>query len=943
MSEESSLISIVQQQIADTTPSSGKYFKIFGAIEKDFTVSHQSFESFIIDILALLQTSNGKYFSDRYNAVQNQTVFNPATYGLPLCEKITEHVSQVRVNINFSFSDRGSDELLGEFFIYKCVKALQDIILGLFFISHQDSQEFCKELFCFVLQSDTWIVGDNRFMKLSFVFPYAKVNTEHLNRGVLYYFRKNLIDNDIIKDDLLKMPIGDIENYIPDTGIYIPLYGCKENKLEPPCLLRGVYSSIEDPEMYSNITDEKMLPFYVDFMNSPIINPYESSLILNRYVDRSALELFESKIDLLPLILSNSFTNSILRLNSGVDLNLTPETKKVEIKTESFVNCVYDKFSKLAELIPMLAPSRTIEENKYYWMDIGKALHNIYSGTEYGLTTFQNITTDQSLKMDCEEVYYKFQAEILDIRTIEEFAKQDSPEQYKMWKRHQYWEKIPEMLSLASMNVAEPIAEYFSLEFVYDRLNGEWFHFVNNRLKRDIGALELIKAIREHFIQVFYAYRDELTNKSMAEQTKAGKKYYEDLIKEVGKGILKFSDLSFLQSVVRACTVFMFDDHLYVKTDENLHLTGCTNGVIECFDDTITFRKGKLQDYITKSTNIPFPTHMTEDDVRVKFMRKYYSQVFTDQHLCHYFMKWSSSILKGGNDEKFFMNWIGDPNASKSQMLKFFQIALGEYCVAFPNHLITININSNSGRPEPALEKAKGAKLVFASETDASEQLHVGHIKGFTGNDTYTCRTLNKEGGERTLTFKLIHISNVICSVPGADEGYKIREVIIPYTSRWVDNAPADVNEQYRQRVFPIDLDFSNKIRFFANAHLWLMFMNYPLYRKEKIRVLPRIVKEITNQHHLDIDVMYNFVKDRLQLNWIGDPKDKVINRSVTSNAEDLFNIYKRWFRICYGNKVESLNFIEFRNEMVKRLGQQENGYWYGVCPRQEGGGSGSI
>ena len=57
-------------------------------------------------------------------------------------------------------------------------------------------------------------------------------------------------------------------------------------------------------------------------------------------------------------------------------------------------------------------------------------------------------------------------------------------------------------------------------------------------------------------------------------------------------------------------------------------------------------------------------------------------------------------------------------NASKSQVLKFVQAALGDYCVIIPNHVITVNINSNTGKPEPAIEGSKGARAGVAAETD---------------------------------------------------------------------------------------------------------------------------------------------------------------------------------------------------------------------------------
>lgn len=942
MSDSNLLISLIQQQIADTSQTSGRFYKILSPTEKEFTVSINGFEDYIVNLLALLNRSNRKYFDDKFNAMRDKTEFIPTNYGFTLCEKISNYISPIRINVNLKFGNLEKNLFFQDDFIYKCISILQEIIVGVFSIEHDDNSGLCKELICFALKTDPWIEDDHVFINLCFLFPYARVNLEYINRAVVHHFRKNIVSEDIFKDFLNQTPIGDIKTIIPELSEYVPVYGCKSKQNEAPLLLKGVYSYIEDLPSNEEAMNETTLPFYVDYYTSEFTNPLRSALIINRYIDINCL--VDDRFELLPLMTSIFYYDGILKINPNVDLSPTDiSTKQMEPKYESKVNCTYDKFTKLAELIPMISRSRTTTTYRYFWETIGKAIHNIYSGTTFGLETFINITSDIELKDECKELYDKMHNEILDIRTIEQFAAEDSPDQYKMWKKSQYVHKIPSLLTLANLNVAEVIAEFFSLEYVFDRLNKEWYHFTSNRCKRDVGGLEFIKSIRDNFTPILYEYSDELNSKSMAEQTRAGKKYYEDQIKEVRKAILKFSDLNFLNSVLKACEIFMFDDNLYVKTDEDKALTGCMNGVIECYGDNITLRPGKLQDYITKNTNIRFPTCFDWNDTKVQFVRKYYGQVHTDQHLCHYFMKWMASILLGGNHEKFFMNWIGEANASKSQVLKFLQLALGDYCVMFPNHLITVNINSNSGRPEPALEKAKGAKLAVVAETDISERLHVGQIKKFTGNDTYTNRTLNKEGGERSLTFKLVHMSNIICSVEGADEAYNIREVIIPFLSKWVDNAPYDISEQYAQRRFQIDLDFSDRIKYYAQAQLWLMFMYYPIYRKEKIRILPDIVKRVTLKHHLDIDVFHNFIKDRVQYHYIGDPKDKILNKNVTTTLFELFNIYKRWFKMCYGHKNEPLDYIKFGNELVKRIGDDDNGVFYGLAPRQEVAASGGI
>ena len=205
-----------------------------------------------------------------------------------------------------------------------------------------------------------------------------------------------------------------------------------------------------------------------------------------------------------------------------------------------------------------------------------------------------------------------------------------------------------------------------------------------------------------------------------------------------------------------------------------------------------------------------------------------------------------------------------------------------------------------------------------------------------TSNDVYFNRTLNKEGCERILSFVLIAMSNIVNDAPNADEAYFVREVIIPFLSKWVDNAPLDVEEQYRQRRFPIDLDFSNKIKHYGQANLFLMWYYYPIYRREGIRVLPDLVKRVTMKHQRDLDVIFNFIHSKLQSYFIGDPKDRNPDTNKKSTVSDLHAIYKKWYRSAYGMDIAPLDQFKFRDEMVRRIGSpDDNDIWYGITPKQ--------
>lgn len=947
MQNHYSLISLINQHSSIQGQGSGIKYKLISGTIQEINVPYNTFTDFTEGVLAYINDSMTIYYKERDKEINNDQEFDPSQYGPVLLEKLNLFMTPIIVDINFEFSDNGGSNFYHDKFVYECIFYLQDIILGCFHVPPSDD-ELNKSLFCFVLETDPWSKDNKQFVNIRFHFPYTRVNLEHLNRIIIPNFKRLLLDKGIIKRLVHQTPLN-INTLVPDISEYICVYGSKQLQEHAPFYLRGVYSYIQDIERLNNdYENENNLPFFIDYMTNQKIDPKENSLVHSRYID-SGIIIDEEKLYNLPLILSVHFHDKVLKLEEGQTLSqiMQEQPKKPTYTEGSAVNQRMDKFQMLAELLPMISKSRFTEYFKYDWISIGKAIFNIYNGHHAGLTLFEYYTDDIVLKDECKEVYSNFVSEMLDIRTIKHYANIDNSTMYDAWLEKLYWDKLKPALSLQELDFARFACEILCLYFVYDRNNDQWFYFDGNRLVKDNKAFILIDYLsmikdnpgNDKITKVLHKYRDELSAQSKQHTDRHSQSWYEQLIKQVTALIGKLSSLAFINKVVSALQICMYDDNLYIKTDENPMTMACQDCVLECFGNNIVTRPGKLQDYITKSTNICFPSTYTINHPKVQFMLKYYGQVHVDKELCHFFLKHLASLLKGGNDEKFFINWIGEANASKSQVLKFLQAAMGDYCVIIPNHIITLNMNSNVGKPEPSLERAKGARVAVAAETDRSEKWHVGHVKKFTSGDNYDNRTLNKEGGERSASFQLIGMSNIDLDAPNADEAYYSRYIKIPFNSKWVNNAPLDVAEQYKQRRFPIDLTFSTKIRCYAQAQLWLQWFYYPIYKKEGINVLPEIVKLVTAKHQRDIDVISNFIHDRLQQFFVGDPKDKIIDRNKKSALFDLHRLYRTWFFSAYGRDVNvpPLDQFKFRDEISRRLNTEpdNNGFWYGITPKQ--------
>lgn len=971
--ENFQLISIFQQNTTSTGNGTGYKYKLETGANIEVDIPFSNFTNFIIDIISHTHSGNLKYIKDRAANNEANIEFNPVGYSGVVLEKIDKMMIPVIVDVCFEFNNTEDRNFYHDKFIYSCVHHLQGLILSLFKVPASEGG-FNKSLTCFVLETDPCPKGEKLTTRIRFQFPYTKVNIEHLNRVFIKRFRDVIVENTLIRNYVTQTPTNSIDSIIPDVGEYIAMAGCKQRNDEGPLMLRNVYSYIEDlNNLEDDYLDEMILPFFVfykldhdqlkwfdnnkdntAFRNDPnyfrfseaySIEPLNHALVRSKHIDIDHLDEYQHMYNL-PLMLSVHYTNEILPLDSEVyitpDLTDTRPAPKYNEGAHINNNTKIDKKQMLSALMPMISKQRFTEYNIYDWKAIGKAIHKIYNGSKAGLDIWVSYTTEHHMKCDAEFLYENFSQEVLDIRTIRHYASIDNPTQYNAWNRTNYFPKIDQALSLQEIDFIEFAIHILCTKFLYDRNDGVWYYFDGNRLRKDPGACVLIDHIRpvninDHdnnslIIDAIYAFQDEQRENSRNEKTRGAKSNFDGIDKKTGALIRELSGLRFIKKVVKALEIYMYDDNIYTKMDENPDCMACENCILECSGDTIVTRSGKLQDYITKSTGIHFPKAFTVDTPKVRYMFKYYGQVHTDPDLCHFFLKMKGSLMQGGNAEKYFWNFIGKSNGSKSQVVKFIQASLGDYCVIVPNHPFTLNINSNAGGPCPEIERGRNAHAWVLAETDRSEKWHAGHIKKHTSGDDYNNRTLNKDGGLRRALHQLIAMSNIDLDCPGADEAYYARYIKIPFLSKFVDNAPADEVEQYKQRKFPVDLDFSKKVSAYAQADLWISYYYFSIYKKEGIRSHPLIVRHAIAKYQKDMDVIFNFLVARCNIRWIGDPKEKNPDHNFRTPLYDLHRAYSYWFQRAYGREIPCLDQFKFRDEISDRICEvDDEGVFHGI------------
>lgn len=925
--------------------------------KKNINISNTDMTNFFSDLLEITSQSNNEIIKSGVR------IEDPRTEGLFFAEKIETH-SPIFIDMDFSFNDSEAVTFYEADFIINITKTIQNIISDM--LGNEIDKD--KTLTCFVLESKVWFDDETKTQKqkIRFHFPYSCVPPAVISGWIIPELILDLSPLDLFKTMHSTPIIANWEDIILKPGNFLPMYGSKFCEKTAPLMFRCVFTSIIDYDVSQReITNEFVEDYCVVLNDEDWIDPMDHHMI-------SALSMLDAndfyendKMFNLPLILSVNFQCAYTKIKSNSIMITDIKKPAIKKKETGFLSVFDDEVQIYDELVELLSPEKLSEESKYTWYDVGRVTHNVFNGSNLGLEKFKQISHPK-LKGQCEEVWETMCNEFLDKRTLMAFIEEDYPEKLEEWATTSYYNKFIEpAIRGKNMVLADLVSRIpkICLSFAYDRESKIWMRFKHSRMLKDTGACELREMIRSVLKEIFFKVQREREIVRDEETVPARRKELNRQVREVDSLLEdKLDDVDFLDKIIKALKSKMFDDNLSSKGDENMNLIACTNVVLECYDETICYRKGKLQDYISKSTNIAFPISYNLDTKSVRFILKYYSQVhcepqlyypendhckyckssFHDEGICHgemceFILTDNASFLLGGNEEKRFRNLIGESNASKSQEVKLWQEALGDYCVDFPNEAITVCRTKSSGGPDPALEQAKGARIAVVAETDRSEPLHVGKIKKYTGNDRYWNRSLNKEGGSRALSFKLIHMSNLIPRPANPDEAYEMREILYMHLSKWCDNPPDDPIEQFRQRRFKKDISFPKNLKRYAQAQLWLMYKYFPIYKKNGLANLPELVKIKTEEHQKEINPYYNFIKEKLEPKYIESEGEKIPDTNETLCLNKVFQLYSRWLRTFSPDCMINIDQTAFKTEMIRkeRLGPM-NKYnaWEGLTIR---------
>jgi len=242
----------------------------------------------------------------------------------------------------------------------------------------------------------------------------------------------------------------------------------------------------------------------------------------------------------------------------------------------------------------------------------------------------------------------------------------------------------------------------------------------------------------------------------------------------------------------------------------------------------------------------------------------------------------------------------------------------GDKAVIMPVDYFTKG-KGNANSATPAEVRLDGARIMFCEEPDAKITFLASIVKSETGGDPREARELYGEAYDFIPQHKVVIIGNK--APPMSHEDAMIDRVkILDFLSKMRMVHPETLEEQIKQRTFPRDFLFGEKLAKFRTVMLWDAFQMYPAYAKEGLRTPPASVTARTERYWASLDKYNIFKEEKL-----------VYSQDGKTTVDEIVKRFYTWHYSYYGRNVECPDREDTMAGLTKVLKDPIDGYWYNV------------
>lgn len=678
------------------------------------------------------------------------------------------------------------------------------------------------------------------------------------------------------------------------------------SKLNQFCL------SYEKPHNVSKIIADKISKKAWVILNCSknLSEPYQLTSVLNKNIDLISTIAYEKP--------------SLYSINRNTSFVYGTRYVRPICKTSRLSSDIDKDFNTIIEwdLLNKLAIFRS--ENYDNWIEVGIILYNIGGGDDRFLNLWKEFSQKCPSKYDeyiCEAKWATFTTRNCTIRSLFHFFKFDNGLSFENMVNHQNVNRLHNELfahitneeitkfqkghALEHYHIARIFHSKYCNDIVWAPLkngskSGDWYQFNGTR-----WVQICVETLKGKINEELNPYVDELFDTiklDKSEDDEKTQKYINSNQYNIKK---KLNNNSFIGQTLDASKSFFINPNFHKLLDANKFLIGCENGVIDL--EKKSFRTCSPDDFISMSTGIFFKEPSEEEQTEVL---TYLEEVFGDSDLVENVLEIMASLLVGSNDDKNIIIALGPTNAGKTQLVKLYEKALGDYSITFPKEIVyQRSISSASARPE--LSRVEGKRIAFVNELSKDERMNVATMKELSGNDKFYARPLYSEGYDITPMFTMYLSCNEVPRIPQDDEALWGRLLIIEFKSCFTSEAPIKRADQLEERQFPRIPNMEYKLTSMAPVLLWMLFEKYKTNQVKYSKGIPKClaIRNATRKFREENNPVFKFIAERITI-------DKSCDDFI--KCTDLFKFYSDWYKSYFPDQKIRIQKDKFKDEFIK-------------------------
>jgi len=520
------------------------------------------------------------------------------------------------------------------------------------------------------------------------------------------------------------------------------------------------------------------------------------------------------------------------------------------------------------------------------------------------------------------KLHFNKRADGVTKRSIMYWAKQDVFEAYEKVKRGTIDHYIEETIFEAGdWDYAMVLYHMFKDKYVCSSLtNKKWYVFCKHRWEKDEGQ-RLRLAISKDLFQLYSDKQNQyLADAQNYEPNDENHEKIQRKIKKIAEICIKLKKTNDKNNIMREAMEIFFDKDFIKNMDANPYLLCFTNGVFDF--KTKEFRQGYPQDYVTKTTGIPYIKYNYEENKDIADqINTFMSQLFPQSGLCKYMWDHLASSLIGIKKEHAFNIYRGSGSNGKSMLVDLMSHALGEYKGSVPITLVTEKRNSIGGTSSEVIQ-LKGVRYAVMQEPSKDAVINEGIMKELTGGDPIQARALYSDSEIFIPQFTLAVCTNALFEIKSNDDGTWRRMKLVDFESKFRDED--EVYNDEPKYVFPKDKDLKEKLPNFAPVFI-SMLIQIACETNGIVKDCQEVVAA-SNKYRQSQDCITGFIIDRIVKDANGSIGKKILN-----------DVFKEWFQMNYGNR-KAPKLIELEEIMIKKFGNRnmKTNKWHGIKIKED-------